>query len=150
MKEAFSVLRQKQIAPKDWKVEGPGGVTYKVVEHTRENIPDSLKSGKVTFVVEVDGDTTKRQTLVGIVAPDGGETITRDGEELPDADVDGGVAARVSLRGFPPRLRMRGTVILKFRYRAEDGADAADDGDDDTTPPVAEYRFEGNFGQINV
>ena len=147
LKEVLSVLRHKEIAPSDWKVEGPGARFYRVMQHTREHIPDNMSCGKITFVVQADGDSaTTLEGFVGSMSPDGQamtpdgtETIIKDGAPLPEPNIDGGVAGTPVLRGFPPRLKLRGNVIVKFAYR-----------DDDEEDNVAEYRFEGKFGEIGL
>lgn len=136
-KQMFAVLRHKEIEPKDWKVQGPGEKAYKVIEHTRENVPSTMDSGTITFVVQVGEDEANKQTLVATVTPGAKDTVTKDGVELPEANVDGGVAGGIVFRGFRPKFR--GSVIIKFFY--------VDDEEDDG---IGEWRFEGKFGTIGL
>ncbi|MCC6443395.1 MAG: hypothetical protein IT210_08050 [Armatimonadetes bacterium] len=71
--------------------------------------------------------------------PGGSETVIRNGTPLPEPNIDGGVAGMPVLHGFPPKLKLRGQMIVKFQYQDSD----EDDG-------IAEYRFEGKFGEINM
>lgn len=136
-KQMFAVLRHKNIPASDWKAQGPGDKSYKVIAHTRENIPETMDRGKITFVVQVGENAANQQTLAGTVTPNVRDTVTKDGALLPDANVDGGVAGHVVFSGFRPRFR--GSVIVKFFYKDTDE-------DDDT----GEYRFEGKFGTIGL
>ena len=152
-KHMLSVLRHKDISPEDWKAEGPGGKRYTVVEHKREFIPQEMNCGKITFVIRPEGDDgggdAVTETFIGFIGSvaddgqsmkaDGTEAVTRNGDPLPKADIDGGVAALPVLSGFPPRVKLKGNVIVKFRY--EDTTE-----EDDT----AEYRFEGKAGQFRL
>jgi hypothetical protein len=150
LKEVFAVLRHQDIPDTEWKVQGPGNRGYKVVEHKREHIPDTLNCGKITFVVQVDGDAANPETLVGFVGdpatddqgnptlkPSAAEAITRNGAPLPGANIDGGIAGRIVIRRFKPKFR--GSVIIKFQYEDSDDPDG-----------VAEYRFEAKFGEISL
>jgi hypothetical protein len=137
-KEMFTVLRQKEIVPGDWSATGPGATKLQVLEHSRTSIGSNAKSGIVRFVVTADEGVTKHE-LIGVVKEDGSEAITRDGVALSGANIDGGIAGKPILKGFPPKLRFRGHVIVKFQF---------DDGDDTTDPD--EYRFEGKFGEIKL
>ena len=131
-KQMLTVLRHAEIKPKDWSAKGPEG-SLTVLEHTRA-IPDSMDSGTITFKVKTADNT--ELTLVGMIAPGGAESVTRDGVSLPGGAVDGGVAAHTVIRGF--KIRIETVVIVKL---LADGP-----GEDDEV----EYRFEGKFGKTSV
>jgi hypothetical protein len=132
--QMLTVLRHKAVAPKDWSAKGPEGVLT-VLEHSRA-IPESMKSGTITFKVKTA--TGEEHTLVGTIAPEGTESVTKDGTALPHGSVDGGIASHVIVRGFPPRVRVEATVIVHFFSDPE--------GDNNEV----EYRFEGKIGKTNL
>ena len=136
-KEMFAVLRQKEVPAGDWSGTGPGGKKLTVVEHSRKDIGSSAKSGLIRFLVKDEAGASLE--IIGVVAEDGSETITVNGAALPHPSIDGGIAGKPIIKGFPPKFKFRGSVIVKFDF---------DDGKGEDDPD--EYRFEGKFGEISL